>query len=139
MYFVTVHVCSVMYISLVLHTGGATLLLEKIESNVELSLLSSCQATPLDKERQVLRRGRHPHVKQLPLQTIPTVNPELTTNARQAEPPSCLPGLPTVHPSLTPDLCSDPSPNPNSPSDSGDVSISSASSPVLSPSSPLRE
>ncbi|XP_073335773.1 serine/threonine-protein kinase DCLK1a isoform X1 [Pagrus major] len=73
--------------------------------------VSVISATSLDKEGQVLRRGRHPDVKPLPF-------------------------LPVAPPSLTPDACSDPSPNPSLPSDSDDISISSASN-TCSPSSPF--
>ncbi|XP_070773028.1 serine/threonine-protein kinase DCLK1-like isoform X3 [Enoplosus armatus] len=73
--------------------------------------VSVISATPLDKEGQILRRGRHPDV-------------------------NCLPGLPVAPPSLTPDTCSDPSPNPSLPSDSDDISISSAST-ACSPNSPF--
>ncbi|GAA6219826.1 serine/threonine-protein kinase DCLK1a isoform X4 [Lates japonicus] len=59
-----------------------------------------------------------------------------TTKTLRAEPPCCLPGLPTAPPSLTPDTCSDPSPSPSLPSDSDDISISSAST-VCSPNSPF--
>uniref|UniRef100_A0A3Q2V4C5 Serine/threonine-protein kinase DCLK2 n=1 Tax=Haplochromis burtoni TaxID=8153 RepID=A0A3Q2V4C5_HAPBU len=99
--------------------------------------VSVISATPLDKERQVLGRGCHPDVKPLPLQMMPTVNSvTTTTKTLRAEPPSCLPGLPTAPPSLTPDTCSDPSPDPRLPSDSDDISISSAST-ACSPSSPF--
>uniref|UniRef100_A0A3B4UM24 Serine/threonine-protein kinase DCLK2 n=1 Tax=Seriola dumerili TaxID=41447 RepID=A0A3B4UM24_SERDU len=100
--------------------------------------VSVISATPLDKEGQVFRRGRHPDVKPLPLQMMPTVTTVTTSTTKtlRAEPPSCLPGLPMAPPSLTPDTCSDPSPNPSLPSDSDDISISSASI-VCSPSSPF--
>ncbi|XP_030602578.1 serine/threonine-protein kinase DCLK1a isoform X6 [Archocentrus centrarchus] len=75
--------------------------------------VSVISATPLDKERQVLGRGRHPDVKPLPLQMMPTVN-SVTTETLRAEPPSCLLGLPMAPPSLTPDTCSDPSRTPDS-------------------------
>lgn len=54
------------------------------------------QATPLDKEGQVLGRGRHPDVKPLPLQMMQmvTIVTTSTTKSVRAEPPSCLPGLP---------------------------------------------
>ncbi|PWA22623.1 hypothetical protein CCH79_00002319, partial [Gambusia affinis] len=93
-------------------------------------------ATPLDKEGQVLRRGRHPNVKPSPLQMIQTVNTEMTARALRPEPPSCLPGLPADPPCPTPDSCSDPSSDPSPLSDSDDVSISSVST-VCSPSSPF--
>ncbi|XP_071760066.2 serine/threonine-protein kinase DCLK1a isoform X1 [Centroberyx gerrardi] len=73
--------------------------------------VSVISATPLDKEGQVLRRGRHPDV-------------------------SCLPGPPLAPPSLTPDSLPSPFPSPSLPSDSDDISISSAST-VRSPSSPF--
>ncbi|XP_078028618.1 serine/threonine-protein kinase DCLK1a isoform X4 [Epinephelus lanceolatus] len=100
--------------------------------------VSVISATPLDKEGQVLRRGRHPDVKPLPLQMMPTMTTVTTptTKTLRAEPPSCLPGLPTAPPSLTPDTCSDPSPSPSLPSDSDDISISSASI-AYSPNSPF--
>lgn len=84
------------------------------------------QATPLDKEGQVFRRGCHPDVKPLLLQMMPTV----TTDTLWAEPPSCLPGLPVAPLPLTPDTF----PNPGLPSDSDDISISSAST-ACSPNS----
>ncbi|XP_015235837.1 PREDICTED: serine/threonine-protein kinase DCLK1-like isoform X1 [Cyprinodon variegatus] len=103
------------------------------DTNAGVSVIS---ATPLDKEGQVLRRGRHPNVKPSPLQMIQTVNAEMTSNASRPEPPSCLPGLPADPPSLTPDTRSDPSSDPSPLSDSDDVSISSVST-VCSPSSPF--
>lgn len=102
---------------------------------ITLSCSSHIQATPLDKEGQILRRGCHTDVKPLPVQMMPTVTTSLTETIR-VEPPSCLPGLPMAPPSLTPDTCSDPSPNPDLPSDSDDISISSASS-ACSPNSPF--
>ncbi|MEQ2200177.1 hypothetical protein XENOCAPTIV_024343 [Xenoophorus captivus] len=103
---------------------------------LDLIMIFSCallwQATPLDKEGQVLRRGRHPNVKPSPLQMIQ----KMTANTRQLEPPSCLPGLTADPPSPTPDTCSDPSLDPSPLSDSDDVSISSVST-VCSPSSPF--
>ncbi|XP_049896661.1 serine/threonine-protein kinase DCLK1a isoform X2 [Epinephelus moara] len=100
--------------------------------------VSVISATPLDKEGQVLRRGRHPDVKPLPLQMMPTMTTVTTSTTKtlRAEPPSCLPGLPMAPPSLTPDTCSDPSPSPSLPSDSDDISISSASI-AYSPNSPF--
>ncbi|XP_047462846.1 serine/threonine-protein kinase DCLK1-like isoform X2 [Mugil cephalus] len=98
--------------------------------------VSVISATSLDKEGQVLRRGRHPDVKRLPPRSMPNVNSATTTYTPRAEPPSCLPGLPVAPSSLTPDTCSDPSPDPRHPSDSDDVSISSAST-ACSPSSPF--
>uniref|UniRef100_A0A3Q0T6C8 Serine/threonine-protein kinase DCLK2 n=1 Tax=Amphilophus citrinellus TaxID=61819 RepID=A0A3Q0T6C8_AMPCI len=58
----------------------------------------------------------------------------ISVKTLRAEPPSCLLGLPMAPPSLTPDTCSDPSPDPRLPSDSDDISISSAST-VCSPNS----
>ncbi|XP_071362080.1 serine/threonine-protein kinase DCLK1a isoform X3 [Trachinotus anak] len=100
--------------------------------------VSVISATPLDKEGQVLRRGRHPDVKPLPLQMMLTATTVTTSTTKppRAEPPSCLPGLPMAPPSLTPDTCSDPSPNLSLPSDSDDISISSAST-ICSPNSPF--
>ncbi|XP_040007384.1 serine/threonine-protein kinase DCLK1a isoform X1 [Xiphias gladius] len=72
--------------------------------------VSVISATPLDKEGQVLRRGRHPDVKQLPLQMTPTVTTVTTSTTK------------TVRADL--------------PSDSDDISISSAST-VCSPNSPF--
>lgn len=105
---------------------------------IMFSYSSLIQATPLDKEGQVLRRGRHPDVKPLPLQMMPTVTTVTTSTTKtlRTESPSCLPGLPVAPPSLTPDTCSDPSPSPSLPSDSDDISISSASI-ACSPSSPF--
>ncbi|CAG5873137.1 unnamed protein product, partial [Menidia menidia] len=102
--------------------------------------MSSCaslyQATSLDKEGQVLRRGRHPDVKPPPLQMIQTVKTEVKTNTHWAEPPCCLPGLPMSPFSLTPNTCSDPSPDSSPKSDSDDISISSVST-ICSPTSPF--
>ncbi|KAI9548351.1 hypothetical protein NQZ68_010572 [Dissostichus eleginoides] len=99
-------------------------------SNSIFSSSSLVQATPLDKEGQILRRGRHQDVKLMSLQMIPTVT--TTTKSLRADPPSCLPGQPMAPPSLTPD----PSPSPSLPSDSDDISISSAST-ACSPDSPF--
>lgn len=101
-----------------------------------LLCLSHVQATPLDKEGQVLGRGRHPDVK-LPLPFLTTLTMTTSqTEMQLAPPPRCLPGLPTVPLSLTLDTCSDPSPSPDLRSDSDDISISSAST-APSPNSPF--
>uniref|UniRef100_A0A8C5GU59 Serine/threonine-protein kinase DCLK2 n=1 Tax=Gouania willdenowi TaxID=441366 RepID=A0A8C5GU59_GOUWI len=99
--------------------------------------VSVISATSLDKEGQVLRRGRHADVKLLPLHMMSTLNSETTTETFRAQPPSCLPGLPVAPSSPTPYPISEPSPDPrSSPDDSEDVSISSAST-VCSPYSPF--
>ncbi|KAK5858577.1 hypothetical protein PBY51_002708 [Eleginops maclovinus] len=69
---------------------------------------------------------------------IPAVTTVKTskTKSLRADPPSCLPGLPMALPSLTPDTFSDPFLSPSLPSDSDDISISSASTPC-SPDSPF--
>ncbi|KAG7269972.1 hypothetical protein CRUP_021827, partial [Coryphaenoides rupestris] len=109
--------------------------------------VSVISATSLDKEGQVLRRRRHPHViPPPPLTTTPTTATTLTptTRATWATPPRHLPGLPpSASARRTP---SDPlpltttPPSPGPPSDSEDVSVSSASSASavsLSPGSPF--
>ncbi|XP_046870132.1 serine/threonine-protein kinase DCLK1a [Hypomesus transpacificus] len=101
--------------------------------------VSVISTTALDKEGQVLRRGRHQDVRSQQL-------PMTTTTTTKMEPPSCLPGLllapscrspppgPGADPSPSPS--SDHSPSPSLPSDSDDVSLSSAST-VRTPTSPF--
>ncbi|XP_062308994.1 LOW QUALITY PROTEIN: serine/threonine-protein kinase DCLK1a [Osmerus eperlanus] len=104
--------------------------------------VSVISTTALDKEGQVLRRGRHQDVRS---QQLP-----MTTTTTKMEPPSCLPGLllapscrspppgpgPGPDPDPSPSPSSDPSPSPSLPSDSDDVSLSSAST-VCTPTSPF--
>lgn len=130
-------ICNICFCNSPLNTAklcwSSTLDLWKDRDVLCLCLL---QATPLDKERPVLRRGRHPDVKlPLPFHTTLTTT-TLPTEKMLAQPPRCLPGLPTVPLSLSPDTCSDASPSPGLRSDTDDVSISSAST-APSPSSPF--
>lgn len=71
-------------------------------SNSIFSSSSLVQATPLDKEGPILRRGRHQDVKLMSLQMIPTVTTvrTSTTKSLRADPPSCLP-WPAHGPSLS--------------------------------------